>query len=113
MPAVYNALDLLCLSSAYGEGFPNVLGEAMSCGVPCVTTDAGDAALVVGDTGLVAPRGDAPALAEALLRQLARLEHEPADLSASCRERIGANFSLGRIVAATEALLAGLGGGHP
>lgn len=104
MPGVYNALDMLCLSSV-SEGFPNVLGEAMSCGVPCVTTDAGDAALVVGETGAVAPRRDPEALARTMLAQLERLEREGDGLRWACRARVEANFSVERMVAATEALL--------
>lgn len=110
MPAVYNALDLLCLSSTFGEGFPNVLGEAMACGVPCITTAVGDAVLVVGETGEVAPRGDAPALAQAMLRQLGRLEREGDGLRATCRERVETKFTLDRMVGKTEALLKSLCG---
>lgn len=113
MPAVYNALELLCLASAYGEGFPNVLGEAQSCGVPCATTDVGDAALVVGDTGAVVPRRNPEALAGAMLAQLARLEAEGASLRGACRERVVENFSVERMVERTEELLLGLAGGRP
>jgi glycosyltransferase involved in cell wall biosynthesis len=105
MPAVYNALDLACLSSACGEGFPNVLGEAMACGVPCAATDVGDAALVLGDAGGLARPGDAAGLAEALARLLERLEREGAGLAATCRERVVREFSVPRMVEATEALL--------
>ncbi len=108
MPAVYNALDLLCLASAYGEGFPNVLGEAMSCGVPCCATDAGDAGLILGQAGVLVPKGDAEALAAGLAELLDRLEREGEPLRQACRERIVANFGVGRMVDKTEALLAGL-----
>ena len=66
MPAVYNACDLVVLTSR-SEGHPNVVAEAMACGVPCVVTDVGDAARLVGPTGLVAPVRDAVALGEAVL----------------------------------------------
>lgn len=108
MPGAYNALDLLCLSSSCGEGFPNVLGEAMACGIPCASTDVGDAALVVGSAGAVAPRRDPAALAGAMLGLLARLEREGQALGRACRERVEAEFSLERMVAGTEELLLGL-----
>jgi len=71
MPAVYNALDLLCTASL-NEGAPNVVGEAMLTGVPCVVTDAGDSAKLLGGTGLVVPRKDPAALGAAILELLER-----------------------------------------
>jgi len=62
-------MDVFCLSSR-NEGFPVVVGEAMTAGVPCVVTDVGDTALLVADTGMVVPREDTAALAAGLDRML-------------------------------------------
>lgn len=104
MGAVYNALDVACLSSV-SEGLPNVLCEAMSCGVPCVATDVGDAARVVEGVGLAVPPRDPVALADGLTAMLERLEREGPRPGVLCRERVKTEFSLARMVLATEALL--------
>ncbi|MCC6314304.1 MAG: glycosyltransferase [Thermomicrobiales bacterium] len=99
--AVYNGLDVLALSSAYGEGFPNVVGEAMACGVPCAVTDVGDAAFVVGELGLVAPPRDPVRLAAAIGRLLDERD-SGAERGAACRARIVEQFSLAALVDGTE-----------
>lgn len=98
------ASDICSLSSSYGESFPLVVGEAMACGVPCVVTDVGDAAKLVGPTGLVVPPRDSEALAEAW-RELIRLGSAGrAQLGEAARERVRENFHLASVTAQYEAL---------
>jgi glycosyltransferase involved in cell wall biosynthesis len=97
-------LDLFTLTSAYGEGFPNVVGEAMACGVPCVVTDVGDSAHVVGKEGLVVPPGDSQRLADAWLRMVSLPAAERAHLGERARQRIIEHFSLASIVQQYEEL---------
>jgi glycosyltransferase involved in cell wall biosynthesis len=97
-------LDVLTTSSAYGEAFPNVIGEAMSCGVPCVVTDVGESSQIVGDTGRVVPPQDAQALARAW-QDILEMGHEArVQLGLAARRRIVDNFSLAAIVPQHEAL---------
>lgn len=100
---VYSALDLLCSASRFGEGFPNVVGEAMASGTPCVVTDVGDSAWVVGPTGLVASPGDARRLA-ASLREGAR-RYAGGWPNPDVRARIVNSFSVPRLVDRTEEVL--------
>lgn len=65
---VFNALDLLCSASLYGEGFSNVLAECLACGTPVVATDVGAAREIVADYGEVVKPGDEQALADAMRR---------------------------------------------
>jgi glycosyltransferase involved in cell wall biosynthesis len=98
MPSFLAALDLLCVPSL-GEGFPNVLGEAMACGVPCVATDVGECRVIVGDTGRIVPPGDPAALSRALAELLRLGPAARADLGQRCRIRIRENYSLEKIAA--------------
>ncbi len=98
-------LDVYCQSSS-AEGFPNALGEAMSCGVPCVTTDAGASAEAVGDVGIVVPVGDAEALASGVESLLALPADERRALGSEARSRICDRFSLSAIASQYEACYA-------
>lgn len=93
-----SAMDVFCLSSAWGEGFPNVIGEAMATGLPCVATDVGDSALVIGDTGVVVPSENAEALAAGIENLLTMPQEERRKLGESARTRIETNYTLGAIV---------------
>lgn len=110
IPAVMSALDVHVLSSAFGEAFPNVLAEAMACDTPCVTTDVGDASLIVGETGWVVPPRDSQALASALASALEEYSDAPQDWTArqrEARERIVGQFSITAMVERYRELWAG------
>jgi glycosyltransferase involved in cell wall biosynthesis len=87
------AFDMLCLSSRT-EGLPTVVGEAMACGVPCVVTDVGDTAQLVGDTGFVVPPRDAARLADALTKMAQLDAPQRRALGERARARIVDSFSI-------------------
>ncbi|MES1976576.1 MAG: glycosyltransferase [Pseudomonadota bacterium] len=94
VPAVMNALDVHILPSV-SEAFPNVLAEAMACGTPCISTDVGDAALIVGDTGWVVARRDPQALSLAISDAVNSVKTEGfVGRQLAARKRIVENFSL-------------------
>jgi len=96
MPRLMAALDVLA-SSSYGEAFPNVLGEAMACGVPCVVTDVGDSSEIVGDTGKVVHSGDMDSLANSILDILRMSPEERRGLGERARARVRANYEIGHV----------------
>lgn len=98
IPRLTAGFDLAVSSSAYGEAFSNVVGEAMACGVPCVVTDVGDAALIVAETGRVVPPRDPESLANAIVEILSLSSSERRKLGAEARDRILNNYDLARIV---------------
>ncbi len=103
VPHLTAALDIATCSS-YGESFPNIVGEAMACAVPCVVTDVGDAARMVADTGLVVPPRDAEAMAEAWQVLIDLGSEGRQDLGRRARARVEAIFSLDQVVHQYEEL---------
>jgi glycosyltransferase involved in cell wall biosynthesis len=97
------ALDLFSLSS-YGESCPNVIGEAMACGVPCVVTDVGDTTWIVGETGRVIPPRDANALALAWEEMIEMNQEDRKALGLLARARVIEHFPIQAVMARYEAL---------
>ena len=98
---IFRAMDLFCTSSAWGESFPNVIGEAMATGLPCVVTDIGDSAYIVDDTGWVVQPQDGKALGDAMHAAFSASRDGEA-WAARCeatRHRVEVNFSLEKTVA--------------
>lgn len=106
------ACDLVVSSSAYGEGFPNTVAEGMACGVPAVVTDVGDAARIVGETGLVVPPRDPTALASAIGSLLAEPPGVRRQRAGRARERILRHYSLAAAVSAFDAMHSALPSGR-
>lgn len=106
------AVDVVCLSSL-GEGFPNVIGEAMACAIPCVSTDVGDARPIIADTGLIVPVRDSASLAGAITELIDGGAAERAKLGRAARARIEAEYSLPSIVDRYEALYSNLKSSDP
>jgi glycosyltransferase involved in cell wall biosynthesis len=98
IPAVYNSLDLI-VSSSRSESFPNAIAEAMACGVPCVVTNVGDSARLVGDCGIVVPPENPAWLATGIL---AAIRTEAGN---NGRSRIIEHFGVGRLTSLTEKTL--------
>jgi glycosyltransferase involved in cell wall biosynthesis len=97
MAAFHNACDVAVSSSAYGESFSNTLGEAMACGVVCVSTNVGGAPEVLGRTGKIVPTRDADALARAIRDLLLLSDEERMDMSKAVRARILQDFDIQKI----------------
>ncbi len=104
IPKFLAALDVVALPSAWGEGFPNAIGEAMAAGIPCVATDIGDTTVLIGAHGRVVPPRNPEALAAAL-NEILDLEPEARrQLGSNARRHITSHFELGNILKRFHAL---------
>lgn len=93
VPRLMAGLDVLA-SSSFGEAFPNVLGEAMACGVPCVVTDVGDSAEIVGESGRIVRSGDMSGLAEQIVELLCLSPEAKSTLRRRARARVETNYEI-------------------
>jgi glycosyltransferase involved in cell wall biosynthesis len=98
------ALDIFCLSSAYGESFPLIVGEAMASAVPCVVTDVGDSAWMLNSTGRVVPPRNSEALVAACVELLELGPSGREALGQAARNRVIELFSLDTVVSEYEVL---------
>jgi glycosyltransferase involved in cell wall biosynthesis len=108
---IYNAFDIATLTSSFGESFPNVIGEAMACGVPVVATDLGDVKEIIAECGEVVPPREPAALCAAWERLRQRLKLEPG-LRARARAAIIEKYSVESMVLGTERALFSLYNQH-
>lgn len=112
MPGVYNAFDILVSASAYGEGFSNVIGEAMACGIPCVATDVGDSASLIETLGVLVPASNPHALKEGMLKLLQHISQHDSSLADKLVQRIKGNFSVDVLTSRTIQLFENLMASH-
>lgn len=98
IPQLNAALDIACCCSSWGDAFPNVVGEAMACGVPCVVTDVGDSAWIVGNTGRVVTPKNPQALATAWKELIELGCDNRRELGMQARKRVIDKFSLESVV---------------
>jgi glycosyltransferase involved in cell wall biosynthesis len=98
MDEITAGLDIACSSSSWGESFSNAIGEAMACGIPCMVTDVGDSARIVGETGIVVKPGDRKAFTDAMITLIKMSSEERLGLGKLARNRIIKHFSLNLVV---------------
>lgn len=108
MHEILPGLDILAVPSAWGEGFSNILGEAMASGLACVATDIGDSGNILGGHGIVVPPKEPEALAAALHRLIELGPESRAQVGEDARARVIANYSLTAIAEQYAELYEGL-----
>ena len=104
VPRLMASLDVLA-SSSFGEAFPNILGEAMACGVLCAVTAAGDSAEIVADTGRVVAIGDMQGLAEAMIELLKMPSVSKKEAIQTARERVVEHYEISQVARQYEAFI--------
>jgi glycosyltransferase involved in cell wall biosynthesis len=109
MPRLLSAIDI-ATSPSLSEAFPQAVGEAMACGTPCVVTDVGDSALIVGETGRVVPPRNPDKLAAAWRELIEAGPGVRRHLGMAAKCRIQQHFALPVVVERYQAIYAQLVG---
>ena len=104
IPGIVAGLDILTMSSAWGESFPNILGEAMASGTPCLATDIGESSTIIGDTGKIVPPEDPERMAAGLTELIELGQDGRARLGGAARERVSNRYSIEAISGAYQGL---------
>ncbi|HAI30880.1 MAG TPA: hypothetical protein DCM48_15335, partial [Thalassospira sp.] len=107
------AFDIAVLASSFGEGFPNVIGEAMACGVPAIGNDVGDVTNVIGDTGKIVPQRSPDKLAKAIEELITEDAESRTHRKMASRNRIINHYGLDAMNARYLALWDELAGNQP
>lgn len=105
--SIMNGIDIHVLSS-HAEAFPNVLSEAMACGTPCVSTNVGDAKIILGENGILVPARNPQQLAEGILNMVTEIEkvENPAIKRDEIHKYIKNNFSVEKMTVEYERIWA-------
>ena len=104
MASITAGFDIAISNSTVGEGFPNVIGEAMACGVPCVATDVGDSSYLIADTGITIPPNNPKILAKACIELLTMKRAPFQELGRKAKLRIRQHFGIKKIAKEYEQL---------
>jgi glycosyltransferase involved in cell wall biosynthesis len=108
IPRLLASLDALVSTSLYGEAFPNVIAEAMLCGVPCVGFDVGDTKSIIGDTGYTIPLGDTEMMTDKLSLIIAAPPTQPHFAPLAVRRSVAERFSIEAVADRYAALYSAL-----
>ncbi|MGH2507671.1 MAG: glycosyltransferase, partial [Ktedonobacteraceae bacterium] len=90
-------LDIASSSSSWGEAFPNAIGEAMACAVPCIATDVGDVREIIADTGIVVPPSDPEVLCAGWIKLADMGKTERRKLGEKARQRILDRYTIAAV----------------